>query len=115
MAILKNKKTNAILISQLCVAEKFNDRLQGLLGTKDLSSQQGIWIHRCNSIHTFFMNYPIDCIFINEDMVVQKIYKNIPPWRMTFPVWKANSVIEVKAGVSENLGILEGDQLYVGT
>lgn len=114
MAILRSKKNDVVLLKDLRVAENFPDRLQGLLGSKKLSDEQGLWIHKCNSIHTFFMTYPIDCIFINEQMVVQKVHKNIYPWRMTFPVWKASSVIEVNAGWADSMNIQEGDQLHVG-
>ncbi len=109
----KLKFKDQVLISNLEIADSFFSRAKGLLGTKKLNQDQGLWIHQCNSIHTFFMNYTIDCIFIDKNLVVQKIFQNVKPYRMTLPVFKANSVIEVAAGVSNNWNLKSGDQLHV--
>jgi uncharacterized membrane protein (UPF0127 family) len=103
-----------ILLSDLQVAETMWTRMKGLLGSKDLSSEQGLWIHRCNSIHTFFMNYAIDCVFVDRDLKVKALKKNVVPGRMTIPVFGADSVIEMKAGQIERLGLRQGDFLHVG-
>ena len=112
--MLKNTTNNQILLSNLDVAKSFWSRSKGLLGTKSLSENAGLWILRCNSIHTFFMNYPIDCIFVDSKLKVVSLVENIKPGRMVIPQWKANSVIEVTAGFIEKKNINLGDVLYVG-
>jgi uncharacterized membrane protein (UPF0127 family) len=114
-SLYKKSNTNILLTEELETANSTWKRLKGLLGTKELSKNQMLWIHTCNSIHTFFMNYAIDCLFLDKNLVICSIKENIPPWRTTIPVLKATSVIEMQSGRSNELELKEGDQLYVGT
>ena len=113
MAKLFSKKHSLPLILDLKVADTFWTRGRGLIGTAALGPDQGMLIERCNSIHTFFMSFPIHCIFLDAQMKVRKVVKNVAPFRLVLPVWGAQSVIEVSqsSGICEHL--FEGDQLYV--
>lgn len=115
MAVLENKSTNAKLVENLEVAKNFWTRGKGLLGRKSLAQDQALWIHRCNSIHTCFMQFSIDCVFVDKSLKVKAIYQDVKPWRLVPPVWGASSVIEMASGTSSKLKISVGDQLYVGT
>ena len=100
------------IATDLKVADTSFSRLKGLLGRKSLPSGEGLWIHRCNSIHTWFMKFPIDAVFVDRSLKVTHIYRNLKPWRITLPRLAASSVIELSAGsIDENLK--PGDQLYV--
>ena len=112
MAQLMDSK-NKVLASELRIADQMLSRMKGLLGSKGLSSQEALWIHRCNSIHTFFMKFPIDCVFLDQDLKVKALIPDIKPGRMTMPVWGAHSVVEMKAGQIQNLNLSVGEQLYV--
>lgn len=114
MAVLKNLTTNQTLVPHLDVAKTFWSRGKGLLGRASLPAQEALWIHRCNSIHTFFMKFSIDCVFVDKNLQVKAIYKEIPPGRLIAPVWGASSVIEMAAGSATSMKISVGDQLYVG-
>ncbi len=115
MSSLYDQKTKRRLVKDLKVAKTIKDRLVGLLSYQSLPSDQALWIHRCNSIHTFFMKFPIDCVFLDSGMTVKAIKKEVKPNRLILPIWGASSVIEMTSGQSEQLGIRLGDQLYVGT
>ncbi|HRO67160.1 MAG TPA: DUF192 domain-containing protein, partial [Pseudobdellovibrionaceae bacterium] len=78
-----------------------------------LPADEALWILRCNSIHTFFMMFPIDCVFVNRDLEVKALRRNVVPWRMVFPVWGASSVIEMAAGNIDRLDIRTGEKLHV--
>jgi uncharacterized membrane protein (UPF0127 family) len=110
--ILKNTQ-GQVLLPRLHVASRFKDRAIGLLGQQVLDSNSGLWIHSCNSIHTFFMKFSIDCIFVDRSMKIQKIACNVKPWRLLLPVWKSQTVIEVAAGTALQLKLKEGDTLNV--
>ncbi len=112
MMSLKNSQ-NQILLSELKVASRFKDRAVGLLSYRNLEKNEGLWIHRCNSIHTFFMRFSIDCIFLTKEKKVCRVVCRIAPWRLIWPIWTADSVIEVAAGVAEAWNLREGDVLYV--
>ncbi|MCB0361248.1 MAG: DUF192 domain-containing protein [Bdellovibrionales bacterium] len=114
MPSLVNESQNQIIFSNLIVAESFWDRSKGLLGRDSLDQKSAMWILRCNWIHTFFMQFPIDVIYVNRQLVVQKIKKYVRPGRLTLPVWQAHSVFEIAAGQAEKANIKVGDQLYVG-
>lgn len=114
MAVLVNKTTNQTLIPHLDVAQTFWARGKGLLGRPSLASEEALWILRCNSIHTFFMKFPIDCVFIDKNLKVKAIYQDVSPWRLVLPVWGAQSVIEMASGAVSKMNVSLGDQLYVG-
>ena len=113
--ILLNQTKNSPVLSQLSEAKSFWPRLKGLLGHADLNDQEGLWIHQCNSIHTFGMRFTIDCIFLNSDLKVKKIVENVKPNRMVLPIWGAVSVVELAAGQARKQNVEKGDQLHVGT
>lgn len=89
------------------------DRGVGLLKFKNLEPSQGLWIHHCNSIHTFFMRFTIDCIFVDKNLVIYSLHKAVKPWRLIFPQFGASSVFEFPEGTIEQNNLLKGDQLYV--
>lgn len=114
MAVLENKTKKQQLITGLRVARSEWARGKGLLGTKTLGPEEALWIPRCNCIHTFFMNYPIDCVFLDKNHRVKAVRPGIVPFRLVGPVWGARSVIEFPAGRAEELKIEIGDELHVG-
>jgi uncharacterized membrane protein (UPF0127 family) len=91
-------ETVEILGYKAKVARKLVERIRGLIGTKDLPPDEGMLILKCNAIHTCFMSFPIDAIFLDKNDNVVKTVKNIRPWR--FFIWggfKAVKVLEVKS------------------
>lgn len=115
MAVLMNIDTEQTLITNLEVAQDFHSRGKGLLGRESLSADQALWIHRCNSIHTFFMKFAIDCVFLDKNLKVRAIRENVVPWRLVLPIWGARSVIEMASGTVNKMKVNVGDQLYVGS
>lgn len=113
MAQLILEKNQQVLCSKVSVADNVWSRTKGLLGTQSLPEGECLWIKKCNSIHTWFMNYPIDVIFVDDKLKVIKTYKNLRPWKITIPSLKAKSVFEMQSGWLENHWPQPGDQLYV--
>lgn len=110
---IKKDETSELLIENLELAESFFARGKGLLGRQQLSANTALWIKPCNNIHTFFMKFTIDCIFVNKQMKVERIASKVKPFRIVGPFWKATSVFETTEGLSEKLNLQIGDQLYV--
>ena len=102
-----------LLISDLKKAHSLWTRGVGFLRQSEISKSEAMWLKPGNNIHTFFMRFSIDCIFLDSKMRVQKIYSDVKPFRFVGPVWKASSVIETAAGQCEEWKIKSGDQLYV--
>ena len=80
------------------VAERFAERLRGLIGRKGLDRGKGMLIVRCNCIHTFFMRFPIDATFLDRQGNVIRVVRGIRPWRpLVWGGWRARSVLETAA------------------
>lgn len=110
------EKSNApVLASKLETANTLVSRTKGLLGRSNLPNGQGLWIKRCNSIHTFFMRFPIDAVFVDDKLHVVSIYQNLKPWRMTWVHLKASSVFELPAGTLKTTAVKVGDRFKVET
>lgn len=114
MAKLVNKTKNNQVLSQLEVARSFPTRAKGLIGTKKLGSEEGMWFPKCNWIHTFFMVIPIDTVYVDKKMTVKKIQFALKPWRLPAPVFSASSVFELPVGKIKEKEIEVGDVLHVG-
>jgi uncharacterized membrane protein (UPF0127 family) len=114
MSMLHNRSKNEIILNKLEIAESFFARGRGLLGRNDFNFGEGLWIRPCNNIHTLFMKFSIDCVFIDSKMRVTKIVHQLKPWRVVGPIWKSSSVIELPSGFAASKNIEVGDELYVG-
>ena len=108
-----SKTTNKTLVPHLEVADNIWARNKGLLGRSDLPLSEALLIYRCNNIHTFFMKFAIDLVFVNSKMVVTKTVKNVGPGRMVFAMLSSTHVIELREGFLENNPIQIGEQLHV--
>lgn len=86
-------------------------RMRGLLGRKQLLEGEGIFLAPCNSIHMFFMSFPIDAVFLGPEGRVLRIYESIQPWRMTRLVRGSRAVLEIQAGRCREYGVQEGTEL----
>ena len=75
-----------------------------------LEAGEGLWIVPCESVHTFFMKFPIDLIYLDKDKKVRKVRKAVPAWRLSACL-TAHSVLELPAGTLEQTGTVRGDQL----
>jgi len=69
--------------------------------------------HRCSTIHTCFVRFPIDVVYLDEDMRVLKIAHSLRPWRFSHGGRGARSVLELPEGTCRRRGLQEGDRLLV--
>jgi uncharacterized protein len=116
---LVNKSRNLELADDVRVAQSFWSRTKGLIGQSSLPRGSSLWIQgtrfiACNSIHTWFMSFPIDAIFVDRKLRVKAVYRNLAPWRVTWPTAGAHSVFEMAAGALTESNVEIGDQLHVG-
>ncbi|KPK97560.1 MAG: hypothetical protein AMJ95_08445 [Omnitrophica WOR_2 bacterium SM23_72] len=86
-------------------------RAKGLLGTKDFRQGEALVITSCNSIHTFFMHFPIDVLFVDKAFRVIKAMPSLRPFRMTPLYFKADFALELPVGTIESSSTSEGDTL----
>ncbi|MEM7474848.1 MAG: tetratricopeptide repeat protein [Planctomycetota bacterium] len=95
----QDEETNEELVHQLYVAKTFWQRFLGLQGLPPLEADSGLLLRNCSSIHTMWMRFPIDVVFLDDDYRVVERRENIKPWRFVIPKKRgAKHVIEVTAG-----------------
>lgn len=92
------------------VAENAWTRLVGLLRDRALAQGDGLWIVPCNSIHSFGMKFIFDAVFLDKDLRVVHLMREMKPWRISKIVFSARSVLELPAGLIEKTATQVGDQ-----
>lgn len=95
---LTNITKNTILAEDAVVAKSFLARMRGLLGKKVFKQNQALIITPCNSVHTFFMHFPIDILFVGKDNCVLAVIEALKPYRFSKIYPNAYFVIELPAG-----------------
>ncbi len=115
MTSLVHVQTKHILAREVVAASTFFSRTKGLMGLRDLPSSRCLWIVPCSGIHTFFMKFAIDVIFVNKQLKITAVIKNIAPWWLAYPPWfsKTHSVFEFKSPALKNFSLSVRDQLAV--
>jgi hypothetical protein len=93
------------------LANTFVSRLRGLMGRAALEPGQALLIYPENSIHMFFMRFPIDVLFLDRDDCVVALREAMPPNRSFASKWGARSTLELPAHIIASTGTQVGDQL----
>jgi uncharacterized protein len=104
-----------VVVRSLRVADTSGARMRGLLGKSRLDPGEGLWITPCDSIHMFFMRFPIDAVFVDAQMQVVRVYEDLQPWRMARGGKFAHSVLELPAGSAAFHRIRVGDRFHIST
>lgn len=108
--MIKTLKYTDQTIINVFIADSYVKRLFGYMFRKK-PHHEAIMLKPCNSIHTFFMKFNIDVLFLNEHMEVIKKIENLKPGQVIAKVIGAKIVIESKEGVLKN--IKEGIKLDI--
>jgi uncharacterized membrane protein (UPF0127 family) len=87
-------------------------RMRGLLGRRGLESGEGLLLRPAASVHTFFMRFAIDVVFLSREGEVLKVADRVPPWR-TAAAKGAKVVVELPAGEAGRRGISVGTAISV--
>lgn len=102
VCLIKEDGSKEILAKRLAVADTFWSRFKGLMGKKKLISGCALLLYPCSSVHTFFMRFPIDVVYLDKDMNILKVVKAMKPWRLDFGHKKAVYVLELPAKTISN-------------
>lgn len=91
-------------------AESSAERRTGLLKHTKLEEGAGLWIVPCEAVHTFFMKFALDLIYIDRKKRVCGVRRAVGPWRLSMCL-PAHSVIELPTGTIDRTNTQKGDQL----
>ena len=95
------------------MAGTFLERALGLLNRKGLPDTDVLWIVPCTGIHTCFMRFTIDVLFLDKDNEVLRVASAVVPWRFVFAPRGTHSVMEMSSGNAHRSGIGPGDVLRI--
>jgi hypothetical protein len=104
--------TATVVCHRAIIADRPWRRLRGLLGRKSLPEGEGLLLRPAPSIHTGFMQFPIDAVFVDRDMKVVKVVERLRPWRVA-SAQRARAVLELAAGEAARRGIEVGHLIGV--
>ena len=102
---------NGVVVCETCVvADTPLTRLRGLLGKHSLPTGHGLLLRPAPSIHTFFMRFAIDVVFLDSTLRVLRVAHAVKPWRVA-GCRGARSVLELGAGQAAVAAIAPGNRL----
>ena len=109
---MRNDTRETVLAEAADLANTGATRRTGLLKHERLEPGEGLLISPCAAVHTFFMKFPIDLVYIDKKRKVRKVRHAVPAWRMSGCLM-AHAVIELPAGTVERTATRAGDQLSI--
>jgi len=108
-----NLTRGTILATRLEPAHTSATRRKGLLGRQALLPGEGLWIAPCESVHTFFMRFPIDLVYLDRENRIRKVRNAVGPWRVS-ACFSAHSILELPAGTIRETRTERWDTLEIG-
>jgi uncharacterized protein len=106
-----NEEEKMLLFDKVNIAASFFKKLAGLIFSRPLNLNEGLLIECCNSIHTFWMRFAIDAVFIGSNNVIVHLMENLKPFRLSPIIREAVKVLELRSGAIKHNTIKTGDTL----
>ena len=107
---LVNERTGVAVADKVELATTRGERRRGLLGRTSLAPKSALVLSPCGAIHTAFMRFAIDVIFLDRDGRAVRILRELGPWRMALAL-RARSVVELPSGCLDGMDLLPGDRV----
>jgi uncharacterized protein len=111
---VRNATRDTLLATRARRASSYIDRFLGLMGRKRIEDGGGLLLTRSGSIHSFFMRFRFDAVFVDRDNRVTKVVPSMRQWWIAFGGKGAKDTIELPAGAAERTGTVVGDQIEYG-
>ena len=105
-----DSRSTDVLIPRVSRTTRSRERLLGLLGRDSLASGEGLLIDPCGSVHTLFMRFSLDLVYLSREFIVLKLVRNVRPWRFSGRLG-ARYTLELQAGEIARLKLSKGQAL----
>lgn len=109
---IRNDTSGQLIATVLELARDSSSRNRGLLGRDSLPAEHALILAPSNFVHTFFMRFPIDIVFVARDGQVLMARHAVPARRIAGSL-RAFAVIELPAGRLEQCRTTAGDRLSI--
>jgi len=110
---ISNESKNTTVADKAVMADNILTRIKGLLGRKEFSAGEALVLRPCNSVHTFFMRFPIDVLFIDRNNYVVGVVSALKPARLSKVFFRSACAIELPIGTIQSARISKGDLLSI--
>src|SRR6266571_3637238 len=111
--IVRNASHDTLLGEAIEVADTAVRRVKGLLGRECLEDGQGLLFKQCSSLHTLFMRFPIDIIFMDRGGRVLRSRDGVGPFKFVAAPLRAHYALELPCGAILRSGTRVGDRLLL--
>jgi len=111
--IISIYKGEDIIVGEVKLADTFFGRMFGLMPAKTLDENKGILLKPCKQVHTFYMSFAIDVIFLSKDNFIIHIENNLTRNKVTKYYKEADKILEITSGIAEKHKLLVGDLLSI--
>ena len=111
--IVSNVTRGTIVAAEACEAHSFTTKLFGLMGKANMANDAALIIYHTNWIHTFWMRFALDLIYVTREGTVVGLESGLAPNRIGTPFWRAQTVIELCAGAIVASHTELGDRLHI--
>ena len=108
-----NLRNSKELSNNVPVANSLLKRMKGLLGKNEMQTGEALWVKPCMSVHTFFMKFPIDVVFLNKKNRVIAAIEHLQPNRATRLYLQAAGILELPAGILKATNTRVGDEIEI--
>ena len=108
--VARIESDEGVVCERCVVADSFRLRLRGLLGRREIGSDEGLLLVGSPSIHTIFMQFPIDVVFLDRELGVIGLRENMKPGRIAGR-WKAKHILELRSGEAARRNVGAGARL----
>ncbi len=107
-----SRDKGTLISSKTRIASGFWPRLKGLMFDKAMDEKEALIFHNAQAIHTSFMRFAIDIVFLDKSNRIIKIYEAVKPWKMVFCPHSALT-IELPAYRAKRRSLGIGDTLQI--
>ncbi len=113
--LVKVLREGEVIGTQIQVATNFFCRLRGLLGRARLEKEEGLLLLPCRQVHTFFMSFAIDVLFLDKQGKIVELMPEMTPGHASPLVKDGYQVLELPAGTVKLKKLQKGEQLVIQT
>lgn len=109
----RDATSGQVLAERLRPAHTHWTRLKGLLGTRNLEPGEGLWLRPCRQIHMIGMRYPVDVVFLDDELHIVHLITELAPGRVSPKIGAASSVLELPAGIAARFNLTIGGRVEI--
>lgn len=111
MTVCRALINGEVIAQNVVVAKDFIKRVKGLLGKKQMQSDEGILLIPCHQVHTFGMKFAIDVLFLSKEGEIIHIEEEMMPGNVSPYIRECHQILELKCKTARKKEIAAGQRV----